>query len=224
MPETQTNAPLLPRERLILHGAATLADTELLAIMLRTGTAGLPVVALASLLLQRFGSLRALLGADIAQLNDAPGLGPAKACQLAATMELARRVCEEPLRNDNILNQPDAVKRYCASHLGHLNTERCIALYLDSQLRLISCQTVSQGTINHAMVYPRELVRHALAQHASSLVLAHNHPGGSTEPSAADLTLTRKLKAALELVDIRLVDHLIIAGNQMTSLADRGEC
>ncbi|CAM4348787.1 RadC family protein [Kerstersia similis] len=224
MPETQTSTPLLPRERLIRYGAAALEDAELLAIMLRTGTANTPVLSLARQLLQGFGGLRQLLAADRAALAAIPGLGPAKSCQLVATMELARRSCAEALQDDNVMQQPEAVARYCAAHLAHLRIEHCIALYLDNRLRLLACRTLSQGTTNQASVYVGEVVRSALAHHASAMILAHNHPSGSLEPSQADIELTRKAKAALALVDIKLVDHLIIAGNASCSLAALGLC
>ncbi|MGO3743254.1 RadC family protein [Kerstersia sp.] len=224
MPETQTSTPLLPRERLIRYGAAALEDAELLAIMLRTGTASTPVLSLARQLLREFGGLRQLLAADRDALAAVSGLGPAKSCQLVATMELAKRSCAETLQDGNVMQQPEAVTRYCAAHLAHLRVEHCIALYLDNRLRLLACHTLARGTTNQASVYIAEIVRSALAHHASAMILAHNHPSGSLTPSPEDITLTQQAKAALALVNIRLVDHLIIAGHASCSLAELGHC
>ncbi len=137
--------------------------------------------------------------------------------------QLSRRALEEPLRNGRALSQPDRVKQFCAMRLAHLRVEHCIALFLDSQLQLIECTEVARGTLSHASVYPREVVKAALEHHAAALILAHNHPSGLAEPSPADLTLTRQLKQALALVDVRLLDHLIVGATEVTSLAERGQ-
>lgn len=212
-----------PRERLLEYGATSLTDEELLAIVLRTGTSQLHVISLAQKLLAHFNGFRSLLAADATELQRIKGIGPAKSCELLAISEIARRALKEKLKQGSIMNQPQKVKEYCISKLGHLKIEHCIALYLDNQLRLIQCVEVSKGTINQASVYPRELVKMALNHHATAVILAHNHPSGMQEPSQADLHLTQHLKQALQLVDIRLLDHLIITANHATSLAERSQ-
>jgi len=211
-----------PRERLLRHGAAVLTDAELLAIMLRTGTARQSAVALGHALLERFGGLRALLAASPDALIRIPGLGQAKVCQLLAVHELAERSLQEELARICALDHPEKVNRYCATHIGHHTVECCIALYLDGSHRLIATEEVSRGTLSQTSIYPRELVRSALHHHAAALILAHNHPSGCHEPSPADCVLTRRVRDALALVDVHLVDHLIVAGNQVVSLAAMG--
>jgi len=195
-----------PRERLLKHGAAVLTDAELLAIMLRTGTAKQNAVALGRMLLERFGGLRALLAASPDELSGIPGLGSAKISQLLAVRELGRRSLEEELVRDCALDHPERVKRYCVSQLADRAVEHCLALYLDSRYRLIASEEVSRGTLSQTSVYPREVVRSALRHHAAALILAQ----------------TRHLKDALALVDVRLLDHLVIAGSQTVSLAELG--
>ena len=212
-----------PRERLLTYGAGTLTSAELLAIILRTGIKGCDAVALGRRLINQFGGLRGLLSAHSTDLLATPGLGQAKTCELLAINELAKRAMAEALEHGIPLNQPQQVKNYCSALLGHLKVEHCIALYLDSQLRLIATAEVSRGTLSQASVYPREVVKSALAHHASALILAHNHPSGVAEPSQADLALTRHLKQALSMVDVRLLDHLIVTGGHATSLAERGQ-
>ncbi|KOF52611.1 MULTISPECIES: DNA repair protein RadC [unclassified Achromobacter] len=211
-----------PRERLLRHGASSLRDAELLAIALRTGVPGRNVLELGNLLLERFQGLRGLLGATPEELQTVPGLGQAKACSLAAVMELARRAAEEELAREAALNHPARVKQYCKVALGHRRVEHCIALYLDGQLRLIASGELARGTLAQASVYPREVVREALRHHAAALIVAHNHPSGLPHPSAADLAFTQHLKQALALVDVRLMDHLIVAGGEVVSLAESG--
>jgi len=211
-----------PRERLLRHGATVLTDAELLAIMLRTGTATHNAVTLGRALLDRFGGLRALLAATPEELGKQPGLGSAKISQLLTVHELGRRALAEDLVRDCALDHPDRVKRYCASHLADRTIEHCLALYLDSRYRLIAAEEISRGTLAQTSVYPREVVRSALRHHAAALILAHNHPSGDSQPSTADRTLTQRLKAALALVDVRLLDHLVIAGSQTVSLAELG--
>ncbi len=215
--------PERPRERLLAHGAHVLTTPELLAIVLRTGTPGCDAVALGHGLIARFGGLRGLLSADAAALMGVPGLGMAKTCELLAIDELGRRALEEDLKSGTALDQPQQVKAYCMANLGHLRVEHCLALYLDSQYRLISGEEVARGTLSQASVYPREVVKAALRHHAAALILAHNHPSGVAEPSEADLSLTRHLKHALALVDVRLLDHIIVACDKTVSLAERGQ-
>ncbi|CAB3855319.1 RadC family protein [Achromobacter deleyi] len=211
-----------PRERLLRHGAAALQNAELLAIGLRTGVPGLNVLDLSGRLLERFSGLRGLLGATPEELLAVPGLGTAKACSLAAVLELAKRAVEEELTRDSTLDHPARVKQYCKVTLAHRRVEHCIALYLDSQLRLIASGELARGTLSQASVYPREVVREALRHHAAALIVAHNHPSGLAEPSAADQAFTRHLKQALALVDVSLVDHLIVAGDEVASMAELG--
>ena len=194
----------LPRERLLRHGAAVLSDSELLAVALRTGTRGLNAVELGGQLMQRFGGLRGLFGATPTELRTVPGLGAAKACTLAAVLELARRAGEEDLQRLGALSHPDRVKQDCRTALGHCTVEHCIALYLDNRLNLIATGELARGTLAQACVYPREVVREALRHHAAALILAHNHPSG------------------LALVDVKLIDHLIVAAGEVVSLAQLG--
>ncbi|EFF76523.1 RadC family protein [Achromobacter piechaudii] len=211
-----------PRERLLRHGAGALQDAELLALGLRTGIPGLNVVDLSNRLLERFCGLRGLLGATPEELMTVPGLGAAKACTLAALLELARRAIEEDLTRPESLRHPGQVKQYCLTALGHRRVEHCIALYLDNQLRVIATGELARGTLSQASVYPREVVREALRHHAAALIVAHNHPSGLAEPSAADRGFTQQLKQALALVDVKLVDHLIVAGAAVISMAELG--
>jgi len=224
MPPPLPPAPERPRERLLSHGAQALTSAELLAIILRTGTPGCDAVALGNRLICEFDGLRGLLAADIHALMEVSGVGLAKACELMAISELNRRALDEDLRIGQALDQPQRVKLYCVAAIGHLRVEHCIALYLDSQYRLIASEELSRGTLTQASVYPREVVKAGLRHHAAALILAHNHPSGVSEPSQADLSLTRHLKQALALVDIRLIDHLIVTATTAVSLAERGQC
>ena len=212
-----------PRERLLAHGAHVLTSPELLAIILRTGIKGCDAVNLGRRLIEQFSGLRGLLSADAQTLLGITGLGVAKTCELLAINELNRRALEEDLKTGQALDQPHRVKHYCTAKLGHLSVEHCMALYLDSQFRLIVSEEISRGTLTQASVYPREIIKAGLKHHAAALILAHNHPSGIAEPSEADLALTRHLKHALALVDIRLLDHLIVTGSGAISLAERGQ-
>ena len=212
-----------PRERLLAHGAQVLTSAELLAIILRTGVRGCDAVSLGHKLIEQFNGLRGLLSTDPQTLMSVSGLGIAKTCELLAINELNRRALEEDLKAGQALNQPQRVKHYCTAKLGHLAVEHCMALYLDSQFRLIASEELSRGTLTQASVYPREVIKSGLKHHAAALILAHNHPSGVAEPSEADLALTRHLKHALALVDIRLLDHLIVTACGATSLAERGQ-
>lgn len=221
--QTDSHRAERPRERLLAHGAHVLTSSELLAIVLRTGVRGCTAVALGQRLITQFGGLRGLLATDARALLQVRGLGMAKVAELLAISEINRRALQEDLRAGSALNNPSVVKQYCMARLGHLPIEHCMALYLDSQYRLIVSEEVARGTLNQASVYPREIVKAALRHHAAALILAHNHPSGVAEPSDADLALTRHLRKALALVDIRLLDHLIVTGNHALSLAERGE-
>ena len=211
-----------PRERMLRHGPSALTNSELLALMLGTGTREQNALVMAQHLLNQFGGLRGLLSAQFIDLKGINGLGVAKICQLTAILALARRAFEEELRRDCLLHIPDQVKAYCAALLGHERIEYCIALFLDNQHRLIRAEEISRGTLTQTSIYPREVVKAALANHAAAVILAHNHPSGLAEPSSADIHLTRQLKQSLSVVDIALLDHLIVAANKVVSLAELG--
>ena len=213
-----------PRERLLAHGPQALSDAELLAIFLRVGVKGKSAVDLARELLGRFdGSLARLIDASPKALAKLPGLGPAKAVQLAATLEFARRALQDSMQDRDLLGSPSAVRDWLRLKLGGLPHEVFGALWLDARNRLIAWDELFRGTLTQASVYPREVVKQALAHNAAAAILAHNHPSGLAEPSAADERLTRSLKEALALVDVRVVDHFIIAGRATPlSFAERG--
>lgn len=203
-----------PRERLLEQGAAALGDAELLAIFLRVGVKGMSAVDLARALLAHFdNSLARLAAATPQELTAVNGIGPAKAAQLVATLELARRGLREDLRARPVLSAPGAVRDWLRLKLGASPHEIFIALWLDAQNHLIADDELFRGTLTQTSVYPREVVKQALARNAAAVILAHNHPSGATQPSAADEQLTRILKEALALVDVRLLDHFIVAGN-----------
>lgn len=213
-----------PRERLALQGAAALSDAELLAIFLRVGVRGKSAVDLARELLARFdGDLAALGGASTKELARLPGIGPAKAAQLAATLELARRALAGPLKLKDALASPQAVRDWLRLSLGNLQHEVFVALWLDAQNRLIASEELFRGTLTQTSVYPREVVKRALAHNAGAVILAHNHPSGLAEPSRADEALTSSLKQALAIIDVKLLDHFIVAGGSTPlSFAERG--
>jgi DNA repair protein RadC len=211
-----------PRERLLAHGAAALSDAELLAIFLRTGVAGKSAVDLARELLRQFGSLRALLKADLAGFTAAKGLGAAKFAQLQAVLELARRHLAEELPLRPLLDDPARVRAYLVSRLRDESREVFLGLFLDKRMALLKVEELAQGTLDAASVYPREVVKAALRHEASAVVFAHNHPSQHAEASQADRALTARLKAALGSVDVHLLDHFIVAGNRLLSFAEHG--
>ncbi|MFA5632065.1 MAG: DNA repair protein RadC [Porticoccaceae bacterium] len=211
-----------PREKLLHRGPAALSDTELLAIFLRTGIKGWSAVDLARELITRFGGLGALLSADKSSFCVAKGLGEAKYVQLQAVLELARRYFAETLVREDVFTSPAAVGHYLQARLGHRSQEVFAALFLDTRHRLIVCEEMFFGTIDGASVYPREIVKRALQHNAAALIVAHNHPSGVAEPSRDDEAITRRLRDALQLVDVRLLDHLIVGAGQVVSLAQRG--
>ena len=211
-----------PREKLLSQGPTALSDAELLAIFLRTGTPGQTAVELARELLGEFGSLRGLLQANQQQLCAARGLGPAKFAQLQAVLELARRHLGERLQRGDLLLNPEATRRYLITTLGDLPHEVFCCLFLDTRHRLICYEELFQGTIDGASVHPREVVRRALHHNAAAVILAHNHPSGVAEPSDADQRITRRLKQALQLMDIRVLDHLVVGDRTAMSFAEHG--
>ena len=191
-----------PREKMLTRGPSALSDVELLAILLRTGMAGKNVLQLAQELLDTFGGLSGLLNTGTTELNMIKGLGPAKRAELVAVLELSRRGLAEQLRQRQAFHAPEAVKAYVQLHLAHKNHEVFAVLFLDSQNRLQAMEELFRGTLSQTSVYPREVVLRALHHRAAAVVLSHNHPSGSVQPSRADETLTQTLKAALALVDV----------------------
>lgn len=212
-----------PRERLIKHGAHALSDAELLAVFLRVGVTGKSAVDLGRDMVGHFGSLSGLFSATLTDFSVINGLGPAKFAQLQAVLELARRALVEELRVGVTLSSPLAVKQYLQLLLGGKAYESFAVLFLDVKNRLIASQELFRGTLTHTSVYPREVVKAALAHNAASLILAHNHPSGTPEPSAADESLTQALKQTLNLVDVRILDHFIVAGKHVYSFAEHGQ-
>jgi DNA repair protein RadC len=211
-----------PRERLLALGAASLADAELLAILLRTGIKGKSAVDLARQLLGRFGSVGGLLDAGSTNLAEIPGLGTAKLAQLQAALELARRALKEEISSRNALASPRAVRDYLRLALAGREQEVFMVLLLDAQHRVIAHEELFRGTLTQTSVYPREVVKCSLRHNAAAVIFAHNHPSGVAEPSHADEILTRSLKSALALVDIQVLDHFIVAGSRTMSFAERG--
>ncbi len=211
-----------PREKLLARGPTALADAELLALLLRTGLPGLGVLQLAQSLLDRFGGLAGLLQADAAHLAKVKGLGPAKRAELAAVLEIARRVLAQRLGERASAERPQQVKDLAALHLRGLTHEAFAVMFLDTQLRLLAFEVMFSGTLSHTSVHPREVVKRALALHAAHVVLAHNHPSGVAEASRADVMITQTLKAALHLVDVNVVDHVIVGDGGVLSFAERG--
>jgi len=211
-----------PREKLLERGAQALTHAELLAIFLRTGVAGKSAVDLARELLERFGSLSRLCSAEQTEVCAAPGMGLAKYAQLQAVMEMARRALAEQMQHGDVLSSPAAVRDYLRFTLKERSYEVFAAVFLDAQNRVIGLEELFRGTLTQTSVYPREVVKRALAHNAAALILAHNHPSGVAEASQADRLLTQQLKQALGLVDVRVLDHFIVAGAQILSFAESG--
>ena len=211
-----------PREKLIQQGAAALSDTELLAIFLRTGSVGKTAVDLARELLQSFGGLAELLDASADRFCAHRGLGEAKYAQLQASQELARRHLQERMQREQVLTCPVSVSSYLRLKLQQRKQEIFAVLFLDTKHRLIAYEELFRGTVDGAAVYPREVVRRALEHNAAAVILAHNHPSGVASPSDADKRITRRLKQALALVDVKVLDHMIVGAGEVVSLAERG--
>lgn len=212
-----------PRERLIKHGAGVLSDAELLAVFLRVGVSGKSAVDLGRDMIGHFGSLNRMFSAGLDEFSALNGLGPAKYAQLQAVMELTRRALAEDMKAGDALSSPSAVKQYLQLMLGNQPYESFAVLFVDVKNRLIAAEELFRGTLTHTSVYPREVAKSALAHNAASIILAHNHPSGSPEPSAADRHLTQALKQALALVDVRVLDHFVVAGRHVYSFAEHGE-
>ncbi|SMF98143.1 RadC family protein [Burkholderia singularis] len=226
---TPTAAPMsarrggdLPRERLLERGPAALSDAELIALLLGTGLPGHDVFALANTLLMRFGSLRALLDAAPGDFKGLRGIGNARAAMLVAVVELARRALAEKARERPLVDSPGALEDYLRLMIGTQPHEVFVCLFLDARHRVLRTEESARGSLTRMAVYPREIVRRALALNAAALIVAHNHPSGAVQPSAADRRLTHVLRDALALVDVRLSDHLVIGANDTFSFARAG--
>jgi len=212
----------MPRERLLDFGPGTLADAELVALVLGSGLPGHNVFVIADSLLKRFGSLRAMLDATPADFKGLPGIGPAKTAQLLAILELARRSLVEKMREKTIIDSPEAVEDYLRLLIGSKPHEVFVCLFLDARHRLIVTEESSRGSLTRMAVYPREIVRRALTANAASMIVAHNHPSGAVKPSASDRHLTQVLRDTLALIDVHLVDHLVIGTHETFSFARAG--
>lgn len=211
-----------PREKLLAQGAAILSDAELLAIFLRVGVTGKSAVDLARDLLSRFGSLNGIFAADLPSLSQVNGIGASKFAQLQAIFEMSRRALSEEMQKRDVLSSPQQVRDYLCLKLGGLSREVFMVLFLDAQNRILAQEELFTGTLTQTSVYPREVVKRALYHNAASVIFAHNHPSGVAEQSRADEVLTTLLKQALALMDIRVLDHFIVAGNSTLSFAERG--
>ncbi|HEY9097156.1 MAG TPA: DNA repair protein RadC [Hydrogenophaga sp.] len=211
-----------PREKLLARGPSALGDAELLAILLRTGMAGKGVLQMAQELLDTFDGIGGLLHTSADGLKAIKGLGPAKRAEVVAVLELARRALAQVLQEKALFDSPRALREYLQLHLGAKQHEVFAVLFLDSQNRLIALEELFRGTLSQTSVYPREVVLRALHHHAAAVVLAHNHPSGTAQPSRADEALTQSLKAALALVDVRVLDHFIVTRDQAASMAEMG--
>ncbi len=211
-----------PREKLLAQGAQSLSDAELLAIFLRLGVVGMSAVDLARALLLRFGSLNGIFAANMADLTSVHGIGSSKYVQLQAIFEMSRRALQEEMQQRDVLSSPSAVRDYLRLKLGGLSREVFIVLFLDAQNRVMVSEELFAGTLTQTSVYPREVVKRALHHNAAAAIFAHNHPSGIAEPSRADELLTKALKDALALIDVKALDHFIVAGNTLLSFAERG--
>lgn len=211
-----------PREKLLARGPSALSDSELLAILLRTGIPGQSAVEMARSLVDRFGGLNGLLSAPFEQIMALPGLKQAKVAQFQAVVEIARRVLAEELKSRDVLTSPERVKAFLRLSLQHLDREVFVAIYLDAQNRVLVVEELFRGTLTQTSVYPREVVKGALMRNAAAVIFAHNHPSGVAEPSHADQALTRALRSALALVDISVLDHMVIGQGDAVSFAERG--
>jgi len=210
-----------PRERLLAEGAECLLDAELLAVLLRTGVRGKNAIELGAELLTRFGSIGGLLAAG-PELLEIKGLGEAKTAQFAAAIELSRRAMREQMSERSALTSPGAVRDYLRLSLAHRQHEVFVCIWLDAQHKVVGTEEAFRGTLTQTSVYPREIVKKALARNAAAVIFAHNHPSGVAQPSQSDELLTRNLREALALVEVKVLDHFIVAGNQAISFAERG--
>ena len=210
-----------PREKLLTRGSQALSDAELLAIFLRTGTRGKTAVDLARELLHDFGSLRSMFEANESRFCEANGLGQAKFVQLQGVLEMSRRYLRERVERGDVLEDPDAVRFYLSSKLRDRHSEVFACVFLDNRHRVIQYEELFYGTIDGASVYPREVVRSAIKHNAAAVIFAHNHPSGVAEPSQSDERITQRLREALALIDVRVLDHFVV-GDQVVSFVERG--
>ena len=226
MPLKDLPSDARPREKLLALGAGALSTVELLALLLRTGIQGKGVLSLAHELLEPlplgFGGIAGLLHTTADDLRRIKGLGPAKRAELVAVLELSRRALSQQLKEREVLASPEEVKQFLQLHLGGKPHEVFAVMFLDVRHRLVAMEELFRGTLTQASVYPREVVLRALHHHAAAVVLAHNHPSGSVQPSPADEAITRTLKAALALVDVRVLDHVIVGSGEALSMAEKG--
>ena len=211
-----------PREKLIELGAEALSDAELLAIFLRVGVVGKSAVDLARDLLTKFDSLNGIFAATEHELSQVHGIGSSKYVQLQAIFEMSRRALNEQLQQNDVLSSPQAVRDYLVLKLGSLTKEVFLVLFLDTQNRLVATEEMFSGSLKSTSVYPREVLKRALHHNAASVIFAHNHPTGIAQQSTADELLTKQLKQALDLVDVRVLDHFIVAGNNTLSFSEKG--
>jgi DNA repair protein RadC len=211
-----------PRERLLAQGPTALSDAELLALLLGSGGAGASAIDCARGALQRVGSLGALLTAPIGTIQEIPGWGLAGYTRLQAVVELGKRMLREEAQRAAPMDSPQAVRSYLCLALARRDHEIFAVLFLDAQHRLIACEEMFRGTLTQTSVYPREVVKQSLRHNCAAVILAHNHPSGVAEPSRADEALTRALQSALALIDVRVLDHIVVAGAQSVSFAERG--
>ena len=211
-----------PREKLIELGAEALSDAELLAIFLRVGVTGKSAVDLARDLITQFGSLNGIFAATEYELSQVHGIGTSKYVQLQAIFEMSRRALSEQLQQRDVFKSPQAVRDYLVLKLGSLTKEVFLVLFLDTQNRLLASEEMFSGSLSETSVYPREVLKRALHHNAASVIFAHNHPSGIAQQGQADELLTKQLKQALALVDVRVLDHFIVAGNNTLSFSERG--
>lgn len=211
-----------PREKMATLGAQALSDPELLALFLRTGVAGKNAIELGRDMLTHFGSLTKLFSASAGDFAGIKGIGPAKLALMQAVLEIARRVCREELQTGSTMDSPQAVSNFLRLQFTGQPNESFVALFLDVQNRLIACTKLWEGTLTRTVVYPREIVRMALAHNAAAVIFAHNHPSGRAEPSALDKSVTRDLKRAMDCVEVTMVDHIIVCGTKTWSFREQG--
>jgi DNA repair protein RadC len=211
-----------PRERLVLHGASSLSDSELLAILINTGSKGFSALDAARELLHKYPSITQLASCDLSELKKTKGVGPAKAVKLAAAFELSKRIKAEPFSSKKIFRTPDDVANYYIPGFQGERVETFLTLLLNSTNQVFREVEVAKGTLNSSIVHPREVFRVAITESAAAIILIHNHPSGNSEPSKEDLLITKQLVEAGKIIDIKVLDHIIIAGDSFTSFAQKG--